>query len=75
MEIKEFIENFAGEFDETPAEVFAPETEFKTLEEWNSLTALSIIAMVDDNYNKTITGANLRENTTIQDLFNYVASL
>ena len=32
MEIKEFIENFAGEFDETPAEVFAPETEFKTLD-------------------------------------------
>lgn len=75
MDIQEFIENFAAEFDETPAEVFAPETEFKTLEEWNSLTALSIIAMVDDNYNKTITGANLRENTTIQDLFNYVASL
>ena len=75
MDIQEFIENFAAEFDETPAEEFAPETEYKTLEEWNSLTALSIIAMVDDNYNKTITGANLRENTTIQDLFNYVASL
>ena len=75
MDIQDFIENFAAEFDETPAEVFAPETEYKTLEEWNSLTALSIIAMVDDNYNKTITGANLRENTTIQDLFNYVASL
>lgn len=75
MDIQEFIENFAAEFDETPAEVFAPETEYKTLDEWNSLTALSIIAMVDDNYNKTITGANLRENTTIQDLFNYVASL
>lgn len=75
MDIQEFIENFAAEFDETPAELFAPETEYKSLEEWNSLTALSIIAMVDDNYNKTITGANLRENTTIQDLFNYVASL
>lgn len=75
MDIKEFIENFAAEFDETPAEAFTPETEYKTLDEWNSLTALSIIAMVDDNYGKTITGANLRENATIQDLFNYVASL
>lgn len=75
MDIQEFIDNFAAEFDETPAEVFAPETEYKTLEEWNSLTALSIIAMIDDNYNKTITGAILRENKTIQDLFNYVASL
>ena len=75
MDIQEFIDNFTAEFDETPAEAFAPETEYKTLEEWNSLTALSIIAMVDDNYNKTITGAILRENETIQDLFNYVASL
>ena len=75
MDIKEFIENFAAEFDETPAEAFTPETEYKTLDEWNSLTALSIIAMVDDNYGKTITGANLRENATLQDLFNYVASL
>lgn len=75
MDIKEFIDNFAAEFDETPAEAFTPETEYKTLEEWNSLTALSIIAMVDDNYGKTITGANLRENATLQDLFNYVASL
>lgn len=75
MDIKEFVKNFAAEFDETPAEAFTPETEYKTLDEWNSLTALSIIAMVDDNYGKTITGANLRENATLQDLFNYVVSL
>lgn len=75
MDLQEFIDNFAAEFDETPAEAFTPSTEYKTLEEWNSLTALSIIAMIDDSYNKTITGANLRENNTIEDLFNYVASL
>lgn len=75
MELKDFIENFAGEFDETPIDAFAPETEYKTLNEWNSLTALSIIAMVDDIYNKTITGANLRACTTIEDLFNCIAAL
>lgn len=75
MDLQEFIDNFAAEFDETPADAFTPSTEYKTLEEWNSLTALSIIAMIDDSYNKTITGANLRENKTIEDLFNYVASL
>ena len=75
MELKEFIANFAAEFDETPEEAFAPETEYKTLDEWNSLTALSIISMVDDNYGKTITGANLRACRTIEDLFNLVSSL
>lgn len=75
MDLKEFIANFAAEFDETPEDAFTPATEFKTLEEWNSLTALSIIAMVDDNYNKTITGANLRVCKTIEDLYNFVAAL
>lgn len=75
MNIQDFINDFAAEFDETPMEIFTPETEYKTLDEWNSLTALSVIAMVGDNYNKTITGADLRSNKTILDLFNYVASL
>jgi acyl carrier protein len=74
MDIKEFIENFAGEFDETPMDVFTPETDYKSLDEWNSLTALSIISMVDEAYNKTITGADLRNHTTIQDLANFVES-
>ena len=75
MDIKEFIENFAGEFEETPKEMFSPETNYKTLDEWDSLTALSIIAMVDEKYNKTISGANLRSCNTIQDLFNLVSAL
>ncbi len=29
MEIKEFIANFADQFDETDAEVFTPETKFR----------------------------------------------
>lgn len=75
MDIKEFIDNFAAEFDETPAESFAPETEYKTLDEWDSLTALSIIAMIGEIYNKEINGANLRSCKTIKDLFNFVSSL
>ena len=74
MNIDNFIQNFAGEFDETPVEAFVPTTEFKTLEEWNSLTALSVISMIDDQYNKTITGADLRGSKTLEDLFNLVAS-
>ena len=74
MNIDNFIENFAGEFDETPVEASVPTTEFKTLEEWNSLTALSVISMIDDQYNKTITGADLRGSKTLEDLFNLVAS-
>ena len=50
MEIKEFIQNFADQFDDTDASVFTSETKFKELEEWSSLTALSVIAMIDEEY-------------------------
>lgn len=72
MEIKDFIEKFAEQFDDTDASEFAPDTEFKTLDEWSSLAALSIIAMVDDEYDVTINGNDVRNSETIQDLFEIV---
>lgn len=72
MEIKEFIANFADQFDETEASVFTPETKFKELEEWSSLIALSVIAMVDEEYDVTLKGDDMRAAQTIEDLFNTV---
>ena len=74
MEIKDFIEKFAEQFDDTDASDFAPDTEFKALDEWSSLAALSIIAMVDDEYDVTINGNDVRNSETIQDLFEIVKS-
>ena len=74
MELKDFIENFAAQFDETDANEFKPETEFKKLDEWSSLTALSIIAMVDEEYDVRIKGDDIRSASTIEDLFNLVKS-
>ncbi|EIY27946.1 hypothetical protein HMPREF1062_03621 [Bacteroides cellulosilyticus CL02T12C19] len=74
MTLDEFVTAFAEEFDETPAEQFTPVTNFKGLDEWGSLTALSIIAMVDENLEKRVTGADLRECTTIEDLYNLALS-
>lgn len=69
MTLDEFVKAFAEEFDETPVELFKADTDFKSLKEWGSLTALSIIAMVDEQMDKTITGADIRSCTTIEDLY------
>jgi len=74
MTLEEFVKRFAEEFDETPVEQFAADTHFKCLDEWGSLTALSIIAMVDEEFEKRITGADLRGSETIEDLYNIVMS-
>lgn len=74
MTLDEFVKAFAAEFDETPEDQFKADTEFKTLEEWGSLTALSIISMVDEQMDKIITGADIRASKTIEDLFNLANS-
>ncbi len=74
MALDDFIKAFANEFDDTPQEVFKPETKYRELEEWSSLTALSIISMVDDEFDKSITGADLRSCVTIEQLYNMILS-
>lgn len=72
MELKDFIENFASQFDDTDVSQFSAETKFKELDEWSSLMALSIIAMVDEEYDVRIKGDDIRQVVTIADLFNIV---
>ena len=72
MEIKEFIENFADQFDDTDASEIKADTVFKELDEWSSLIALSIIAMVDEEYDIAIKGDDIRNSNTVEDLFNAV---
>lgn len=74
MELKEFIENFANQFDETDASEFTAETKFHELEEWSSLIALSLIAMVDEEYDVTLKGDDIKSAVTVEDLFNTVKS-
>ncbi len=72
MEIKNFIENFAEQFDDTELSEFKPETVFHELDEYSSLIALSIIAMVDEEYGVTLNANDMSFSVTIEDLFNIV---
>lgn len=74
MELQEFIKNFAAQFDETDASDFTATTVFRKLEEWSSLIALSIIAMVDEEYEVTLKGDDMKNAVTIKDLYNTVKS-
>lgn len=74
MDLNKFIDNFASQFDDTELDVFKAETVFKELDEWSSLIALSIIAMIDEEYDVTIKGDDIRSSNTIVDLFKIVES-
>ena len=66
------MQNFAEQFDETPADQFSPSTNYKDLEEWGSLTTLGVITMVDAEMGKRLTGSNVLACNTIEELYNFI---
>lgn len=74
MELEEFVSNFAEQFDDTDPSEIKVDTRFHELEEWSSLLGMSVIAMARTQYGKTITGKEIRECETVEDLFNLIAS-
>lgn len=74
MELQEFVTKFAEQFDDTDPDEITAITSYKQLEEWSSLTALVIISFIKTEYDKTVTGAELRSQDTVEDLYNYIES-
>jgi acyl carrier protein len=72
MELKNFIKNFAEQFETIDVSELQADTEFKALEEWSSLIALSIIAMIDEEYGVEVKGSDIRNAQTIEELFKIV---
>lgn len=72
MELEKFTKKFAECFNQTDASLITPQTVFKNLEEWGSMLALIVIAMIDADYGKTITADDLKNARTIADLFEIV---
>ena len=74
MDINEFIQNFADQFEETEVGELSPETVFRDNDEWSSLLALSVMAMVDEEYDVQLSANEMRQANTIQELFDIVNS-
>lgn len=71
MDAKDFIEKFA-EAIEANAQKITVDTKFRSLEEWSSLAVLSVIAMLDDEYDILIEGGDFRQLETIKDIIRFI---
>ena len=49
-----------------------PETALADIEEWDSITKLSLIVMVDDECGKTLNNDDFKKFNTIQDIMDYM---
>ena len=74
MKLNEFVEKFAEQFDDTDPSEITASTEFHELDEWSSIIGMTVIALAKTEYGKTITGKELRECVTVEDVFNLIAA-
>lgn len=74
MSLEQFIDNFADLFEDTDADTIEANTRFKSLDEWSSLIALSVIAMIDEEYDVEFRGDDIRNSNTVSDLYDIVLS-
>ncbi|MGE0078219.1 MAG: acyl carrier protein [Bacteroidales bacterium] len=74
MEINKFIELFANQLDEVDINDLTFTTKFREIEGWSSIVALSVIAMVDEEYSVVLKGEDIRNSNTIEDIYNIVKS-
>jgi acyl carrier protein len=70
--LEEFVVLFAEQFDDTDPSVITSDTKFHELDEWSSLIGLSVIAMVDEEFDVALKGDDVKNSITVEDLFNRV---
>lgn len=61
------IELLAELMDVDP-EVLTPDTVLEGMQEWDSLALISFIAMMDEEFNKTVKGSEVKKLKTVADL-------
>ena len=74
MNLNQFIKDFAVEFEMTEPEEITAETSYRDLDEWDSLLGLAIIGMANNKYHVKISGEEVRNAKTVENLFNLVKS-
>jgi acyl carrier protein len=72
MDIQELIIYIEEEFEEVDKGTLHPESSIRDIEGWSSMHALILIALVDNHYDILLTGEELKNALTIQDLYNAI---
>jgi acyl carrier protein len=72
MELKDFFEDFASQFDDTDITEFKFDTKFRELDEWSSLIALCLLSMFKENYGVRLKPEEMRKAETVGELFNII---
>lgn len=74
MNINEFIEKFVEAVEVEDASSVKPDTKFRDLDEWSSLSTLSVIALADEEFGVELDPDTFRKAQTVEDIYNICTS-
>ncbi len=74
MELNDFLASFADQFEDTDPDEITAETMFHDLDEWDSLIALAILNMTEKKFGKRITFDDMKNCSTVHDLYNVIVN-
>lgn len=67
--LDEFVALFAEQFDDTDPSEIKADTVFHDLDEWSSLIGLSVIAMIDEEFEVAVKADDMISSVTVEDLY------
>ena len=72
MNIHDLINDIETEFEEIVNGTLVPKSSIRDIDGWSSMHALILIALIDNNYDILLTGEELKNALTIQDLYDVI---
>lgn len=70
--VSDFLDFVASSLEETPRSELSPDTRFRDLPEWSSLTALLMISGINEKYKVALNEDELVSSETFEDVFNAI---
>jgi acyl carrier protein len=72
MNIHDLINDIETEFEEIENGTLVPKSSIRDIDGWSSMHALILIALIDNHYDILLTGEELKNALTIQDLYDVI---
>jgi acyl carrier protein len=74
MDINQFLNKFASQFEDCDTIEVNAGTRFRDLPTWDSMTAMCVQTMIFDDYEVTLPDQQFKLLSTVQDVFDFVVN-
>jgi len=72
MNIEKLIQIFQSEFPEV-SQKFTPETRFREISTWDSLTAMSILTTIEEQFGVVLAEKDFKLMQTIEEVYSHIS--